>query len=237
MGLIGTLQEWGADLLGMIYPECCDVCGTRLVRGEKVICTGCDLGMPRCNIHDDPFNTIHQRLAGHTAIERAASYFYYYRGTPYTRLIHVAKYEGRPKVARIMAAKFASEIMPDGFFNGIDMIIPVPLHRTKLFKRGYNQTDYIATGLAAVTAIPVSKNLIAQKPHSTQTRRNAFERWKNSLGIYEVRNPQELEGKHILIVDDVITTGSTMLACCEAVHQSAPTAQISVLSLGVTNLL
>lgn len=236
MGLSHSIRKWASDLLSMIYPECCEVCGTRLVGDEKVICTGCYLEMPRCNIHDNFFNTLHQRLAGHVVIERAAGYFYYYRGNPYTRLIHVAKYNGRPETGRELAARFADEIMNDGFFDGMDLIVPVPLHRFKKLKRGYNQTEYIAEGIARKTGLAINRNLIALKPHSSQTRKNAFERWKNSLDIYGVKNPEELENKHILLVDDVITTGSTMLACCEAIHRAAPSATISVIALGVTNL-
>jgi ComF family protein len=169
-------------------------------------------------------------------IERAAGYFYYYRGNPYTRLIHVAKYNGRPETGRELAARFADEIINDGFFDGMDLIVSVPLHRFKKLKRGYNQTEYIAEGIARKTGLVINRNLIALKPHSSQTRKNAFERWKNSLDIYGVKNPEELENKHVLLVDDVITTGSTMLACCEAIHRAAPSATISVIALGVTNL-
>ncbi len=231
-----SVKIWGTDLLSMLYPDCCEVCGTRLVRGEEVICTKCDMDMPRCGIHNNSFNTIHQRLAGHTPIERAAGYFYYYRDTPFTRPILAAKYNGRPKIGRILTERFAREIMADGFFNGIDIIIPVPIHRTKRLQRGYNQTEYIAQGISDATGIAIGNNLVAVKAHSTQTRMNAFERWKNSLNTYSVRNPQELDGKHVLIVDDVITTGSTMLACCDSIAGIARPAAISVLSLGVTNL-
>lgn len=236
MGLRDSIKTWCADLLSMLYPDCCEVCGTRLVRGEKVICTECDLKMPRCNIHTQDFNAIHQRLAGHTLIDRAAGYFYYYRSSPYTRPILAAKYNGRPRIGRILANRFAREIADDGFFTGIDIIIPVPLHRLKRLKRGYNQTEQISRGISEATGIPVGDNLVAVRSHSTQTRLSAFERWKNSLDTYSVSNPEELNGKHVLIVDDVITTGSTMLACCDSIAEAAQPTAISVLALGVTNL-
>lgn len=236
MGLKETLSQWTSDFLRMIYPECCEVCGCALVHGEEAICTGCDMAMPRCNIHTQPFNTIHQRIAGHTPIDKAAGYFYYHRGTPYTRPILAAKYKGRPKTGRILAKKFATELSEDNFFNDIDLIIPVPLHRTKRLKRGYNQAEHIARGLSDVTGISIGNNLVSLKAHSTQTRKNAYERWKNSLDIYSVINPDELRGKHILIVDDIITTGSTMAACCKAIYNMSTPAKISVLSLGVTDL-
>lgn len=236
MGWKAELREWTSSLLAMVYPRCCEVCGTALVRGEKFMCMECDFGLPRCMIHTDPFNTLHQRLAGHAPIERAAGYFFYHRGAPHTHLIHAAKYSGRPGVARQLAVNFANEILPDGFFADIDLIVPVPLHKSKERKRGYNQSLYIAEGLSEVTGIAVSEALVAVRSHSTQTRRNAYERWVNSTNVYQVDSTDELDGKHLLVVDDVITTGATMLACCEAIHQAAPTARISVLALGVTEL-
>jgi len=232
----GIIRQALSDISGMIFPRLCEVCGTTLVKGEDVMCTECRHDMPRCRIHTDPFNTIHQRLAGHAPIERAAGYFYYYRGNAYTRPILAAKYNGRPVIIRHLAREFAKELTRDNFFDGIDMIIPVPLHWLKRLQRGYNQSRHIALGISDITGIPVTDHLKARRRHNTQTRRNAYMRWLNSLHIYIAIRPEELEHKHILIVDDVITTGATMLACCEAIHSAAPSAAISVLSIGVTQL-
>lgn len=236
MGLTEQLRDWGSALLDVIYPRCCEVCGKPLVRGESDICLQCLGELPRCRFHNDSFNPIHQRLAGHVPISRAAGYFYYYRDNRFTKPIIAAKYKNRPGVVRTLSRYFAAELAADGFFDGIDRIVPVPMHRMKKLKRGYNQTDYIAAGLRDVTGIETGHNLVATRAHDTQTRRGAFERWINSLEIYECRQPEELEGRHVLIVDDVITSGATMLACCEAIHKAAPTAEISVLGLGVTAL-
>lgn len=232
-------MEWPRILKGvinLIWPDVCEVCGCTLVKGEKVICLGCRLKLPRTNLHTQEFSLIHHRLAGRVPIERAAGYFYYYRSDSFTRLIHAAKYNGRPNVARYLAREYAGEIKNDGFFSGIDLILPVPLHRLKLWKRGYNQTEYLARGLKDATGIAIGSNLVATRGHSTQTRKGSYMRWLNTRNIYDVVHPDELEGKHILVVDDVITTGATLLACCEAIHRSAPTATISVLTLAVSHL-
>lgn len=232
-------MEWPRILKGvvnLIWPDVCEVCGCTLVKGEKVICLGCRLKLPRTNLHTQEFSLIHHRLAGRVPIERAAGYFYYYRSDSFTRLIHAAKYNGRPNVARYLAREYAGEIKDDGFFSGIDLILPVPLHCFKLWKRGYNQTEYLARGLKDATGIAIGSNLVATRGHSTQTRKGSYMRWLNTRNIYDVVHPDELEGKHILVVDDVITTGATLLACCEAIHRSAPTATISVLTLAVSHL-
>lgn len=232
-------MEWTRLLTGivnLIWPDVCEVCGCSLVKGEKVLCLGCRLNLPRTNLHNQSFGPIHHRLASHVPIERAGGYFYYYRSGAFTRLIHAAKYRGRPNVARYLGAEYAREIMPDGFFDNMDLILPVPLHRFKLWKRGYNQTDYIAQGVRDVTKLPIAHNLVAIKGHSTQTRKGAYLRWLNTRNIYGVEHSEELEGKHVLVVDDVLTTGATLLACCEAIHRTAPTATISVLTLAVSHL-
>ncbi len=232
----GGLKGWFSDLLRIVFPDVCEVCGSSLVRGEEVICLKCDMNMPRTRVHNDSFNIIHERLAGKTPIERAAGYFYYYRESDYAAIIHNAKYNGRPIIARKLAMRFARELMADNFFDGIDVVLYVPLFFLKKIKRGYNQSEYIANGISQATNIPIGHNLISKRSHSSQTKKNSYSRWLNAQGVYDVINPEELENKHVLIVDDVITTGATLLACCDVVHNAVPSATISVLSLAVTRL-
>lgn len=236
MDIVNRVRDWGGDLLSMVFPSLCEVCEQPLVKGEEVICTRCSLEMPRCNIHRDSFNTIHQRLVGHAPIDRAAGYYYYYRGDKFTNPVIAAKYSGRPNVLRVLARAFAEEIIPDGFFEGIDMIVPVAMHRRKQLKRGYNQTHFLARGLSEATGIPVGYHIKAVRSHSTQTRKGAFERWMNSRNIFQATDTEALSNKHLLVVDDIITTGATLLACCETLHEAVPSARLSVLTLGVTSL-
>lgn len=232
----GGLKGWFSDLLRIVFPDVCEVCGSSLVRGEEVICLKCDMNMPRTRVHNDSFNIIHERLAGKTPIERAAGYFYYYRESDYAAIIHNAKYNGRPIIARKLAMRFAGELMADNFFDGIDIILYVPMFFLKKIKRGYNQSEYIAQGISQATNIPIGHNLISKRSHSSQTKKNSYSRWLNAQGVYDVINSDELENKHVLIVDDVVTTGATLLACCDVVHNAVPSATISVLSLAVTRL-
>lgn len=232
----GGLKEWLSDLVRIIYPDVCEVCGCSLVRGEEVMCLKCDVNMPRTMVNKDTFNIIHERLAGKTPIERVAGYFYYYRESDYATLIHNAKYNGRPIIAQKLAKRFALELRRDEFFSDIDVILYVPMYIMKKLKRGYNQSEYIAKGLSQATNIPIGNNLVSRRGHSSQTRKNSYSRWLNAQGVYDLINHEELEGKHILIVDDVITTGATLLACCDVIHKIVPSAKISVLSLAVTHL-
>ena len=232
----GGLKGWFSDLLRIVFPDVCEVCGSSLVRGEEVICLKCDMNMPRTRVHNDSFNIIHERLAGKTPIERASGYFYYYRESDYAAIIHNAKYNGRPIIARKLAMRFARELMADNFFDGIEVVLYVPMFFLKKIKRGYNQSEYIAQGISQATNIPIGHNLISKRSHSSQTKKNSYSRWLNAQGVYDVINSEELENKHVLIVDDVVTTGATLLACCDVVHNAVPSATISVLSLAVTRL-
>lgn len=225
-----------SHILNLIYPNLCEICGRRLAPGEEVMCLHCSYGLPRTKAHESSFNVVHERLAGTTPVDRGAGWFYYYRESPYTAMIHRGKYNGHPELLRALARKYARELDRDGFFEGIDVILGVPLHPLKLMMRGYNQTDYIAKGIRDVTGIRIGRNLKAARFRKTQTRKGVFSRWLNSKGDYVAKNPGELAGKHVLVIDDVLTTGATLLTCCNAIHQAAPSARISVLALAVTKL-
>lgn len=235
-GTVVALRSGAESLLALIYPRLCEVCGDALVDGEDTLCLKCLCEMPLCRITDFRSNFIHDRLAGHAPIEKAVSLYYYLRSNRFTLLIQDAKYNGRPRIASWLARKLTDSIQAAGFFADIDMIVSVPLHLLKKLRRGYNQTDYIAGAVSRSTGIPMKHALICRRRHSSQTRRTSFERWRNARDTYTVSPDADLSRKHILIVDDVITTGATLLSCAEAIHAAFPSARISVLSLAVTEL-
>lgn len=230
------LKEWCSALLDMIYPRLCEVCGTALVEGEELLCLKCQTDMPLTDLHQQPDNDMHHRLACHAPVVGATAMYKYFKGNPYAALIHKAKYRGRPSIARLLARRYARSIAASGFFNGIDMIIPVPVNTIRRMTRGYNQSEHIATGLSEATSIPVENRLKATNRHSTQTRLNAYQRWLNTDGVFHVSNAEGLDGRHILLVDDVITTGSTLVRCLEALHKAAPSARFSVLTLAIDTI-
>lgn len=221
-------------VVDMVYPRLCEVCGKPLTRSEQYICLGCELSIPFTDCHLSDFNLIHQRLATRPPIQRAASMFYYIHDDPYIKLIHKAKYDGRPEIMRYLTTSFASTLRSTGFFDGIDAVQPIPMHWFKALRRGYNQTDIIASAISEIAGLEVVDCLKVVRRHSTQTRKGRLERWLNAKSSYGVRNTDAITGKHILLVDDVITTGSTIRVCAETLAAATPGLKISVLSLGLT---
>lgn len=233
----GGLKRVLAAVADVVFPAVCEVCGDSLVEGEDVLCLKCYSEIPRTNSHRDDFGIVHQRLASTLPIEKAASFFNYFRDNPYARLIQKAKYNSLPRYATWLGKNYAAEIVSNGFFDDIDILVPVPLNRWKLLRRGYNQSEEVAKGVAEVTRLPIL-NILKARRHSSQTAKGAFERWLNTQNVYTFADDtSRIENRHVLLIDDVITTGATILACGKAIREASPSTRLSVLSIGITRLL
>ena len=222
-------MKWISDLLDLILPRYCAACGSILSSSEKDLCLNCLYQLPRI----EPVHAaeIEKLFWGIIPVEKATSYIYYRKGSPYNNLLHLIKYKNHPEIAERLAAAAATELITEGFFNGIDIIIPLPLSKKKERKRGYNQCDYIARGLSRISGIPVIKKAVARTvANETQTHKNREERWKNVEGIFAVTNHEALQGKHALIVDDVLTTGATIAACAKSITE-LPNTKVSLFTL------
>ena len=202
------------DLLELFFPELCVTCGERLLSHEKYVCLNCWKDLPQTHFHLEAENKVAQLFWGRVQIENATSFFTYRKGSRYQQLIHFIKYKGLKELGYETGRRFGFELNESAEFRSVDWIIPVPLHPKKLKRRGYNQSEWIARGIADAMQKPVSTdNLIRKIFTSTQTRKNRFERWQNVEGIFDIAQPEDFENKHILLIDDVVTTGSTLEAC------------------------
>lgn len=208
------IKDWLGSFLFLLFPRCCVVCGRPLAKGEECICTLCNIKLPRTNFHLQKDNPIERRFWGLIPLERATSFFFYEKGSDFRSILHRLKYGGQKEIGAIMGRHMAAELLSSGFFQGMDVIIPIPLHKKKQQIRGYNQSEWIARGIAAVTGIPIdTESILRRKNTETQTQKSIFERRENVEGIFELQHSEPLIGKHVLIVDDVLTTGSTTVAC------------------------
>lgn len=228
-----TVKIWLGPLFHLFFPRCCVVCGAPLAEGEEAICTHCNINMPRTNYHKVKDNFVERMFWGKIPLERATSYFFYRKGSDFRKILHQFKYGGRKELGAIMGRFMAAELATTDFFEGIDVIIPVPLHPRKRRARGYNQSEWIARGVSQVVGLPVDVSSVIREKHTdTQTRKSTYERWENVDGIFRLRHPENFVGKHVLIIDDVLTTGSTTTACADVFHE-VEGVRISVLTLAV----
>lgn len=228
------MNTWFHSFWSLLFPRCCVVCGSPLSRGEECLCTCCNINLPRTGFHlrkDNPVECLFWgRIPG---LKRASSFLFYRKGSDFRRILHLLKYGGYKELGEVMGRYMAAELSSGGFFDGVDMIIPVPLHRKKQKLRGYNQSEWIARGIASVTGIPLcAECMIREKNTETQTRKSTFERWENVEGIFRLCDTVHFEGKHVLLVDDVLTTGATTVACA-SVFARVSGIRISVLTLAV----
>lgn len=227
------MMRWIDALLNLFFPRSCVVCGGGLAKGEECVCTMCNFRLPRSGYHLQRDNEVEQRFWGKVEIERATSYFFYTKGSDYSRILYGLKYQGNKELGEVMGRYMAKEFITSGFFQGVDLIVPVPLHPKKKRSRGYNQSEWIAAGLSRATGIPMNTALLARvMAGSTQTRKNVFERWENVQGIFQVTSPEEVQGKHLLLVDDVLTTGATLVSCATALLAQG-NVKVSVVTLAV----
>lgn len=150
-----TFKAWFLSFVHLFFPRQCAVCGSSLQEGEEGICIRCNMNMPRTNYHLREDNSVERMFWGKIPLERGTSFFYYHKGSDFRHILHQLKYGGRKDLGEIMGRFMAAELAATGFFRGIDVIIPVPLHPRKQKLRGYNQSECIARGVSAVTGIPI----------------------------------------------------------------------------------
>ena len=200
-------------------------------QGEEVLCVRCQADLPRVRTISFEENDIARIFWGLVPIEKGISFFHYTPHSPHSRILFELKYHNHPEVGKTMGRMMAEELKATNFFNGIDLIVPIPLSRKKERQRGYKQSDWIAWGISEATGIPTdTTSVVRTKSNPSQTTLDHRQRRENVRDIFAVRHPGNLEGRHILLVDDVITTGATMLSCAEAIARACRV-RFSVLSL------
>jgi len=202
------------DFISLLFPRLCYGCGNHLMRNERLICTECYVVIPRTGYHLSEKNPVAELFWGRCLVQRAAAFSFYNRGSRMRRLIHNLKYKGIKEIGYELGRIYGLSLNSSGFTQGIELIVPVPLHPAKRRMRGFNQSDLISQGISDATGLPVDYGcLVRTMASATQTRRPRYERWTNVEGIFEVREAEKITGRHILLVDDVITTGSTIESC------------------------
>jgi len=208
------LKQCVKDLSAAIYPELCAACLKRLDSNEVILCLHCLVNLPETNFHEDRENPVAKLFWGRVKLDFAAAFLYFSVKGGVQKLIHKLKYDGKYDVGVLLGKLYGYKLLKVQPNYGFDIIIPVPLHPDKIKKRGYNQSEAIALGLSEAMSIPANSTNFIRKVHTeTQTKKSKYRRWENVDSIFDVLDENLFIDKHVLIVDDVITTGATIEAC------------------------
>lgn len=227
------LKQAGYGIAHLFYPLHCSLCNAELSGDEEVLCLSCMLQLPRTGFHHILNNQSYQNFTGRIPIEKATSLVYFTKEGMMQHLMHHFKYKGRADIGKYMGKLLGVELKKYNWLDNIDVIIPVPLHRKKEYRRGFNQSVAFAEGLAEISGKPMISHILKRvKNTDTQTHKSRAERIDNMKDVFELRNQKLADQKHVLLVDDVLTTGATLEACALAMLKSAEV-KISIATLAL----
>ncbi|MCB0514960.1 MAG: ComF family protein [Chitinophagales bacterium] len=224
--LAADVRTYLHDLVSLVYPSLCVACQNRLLTGEQFICLPCLYDLPETQYEKHKDNIVTRILGGRFPFEDAAALYFFNKGLHVQHIMHALKYDGQTDLGIFLGKLMGQKLMDSPYFQQIDGIIPVPLHPKKLKERGYNQSEFLAKGISDIMNVPLLPEALQRSQYtSSQTRKTRVERWENVAEGFEVTNKTTLQHKHILVVDDVLTTGATLEA---VVHPLVYKAQAKV---------
>ena len=202
-----------SDFKHLFYPHICTGCGTDILADDNLLCAKCFVNLPATLYAEHPNNPIEKIFFGRMPVAAAHAEFYFAKESLIQHLIHQLKYKGNKEIGVYLGEMMGRTLQKSGRFNNIDGLIPLPLYPDKERKRGYNQAAVICNGMSAVMNVPVYNNVLIRRQFTeTQTKKHRIERWENVAESFAVKNEELIKGKHLLLVDDVITTGATLEA-------------------------
>ena len=229
-------QLWLKDALSLLFPNLCLACRAKQATVDKILCLSCQHRLPKTDFHQLPENEFTDRFWGRIELEAGAALFHFTKDSPVQRLIHQLKYGDKPNVGVQLGEWYGRTLKKYPPFSKVDLIVPVPLHPQRQRQRGYNQSTQFAIGLSTSMHLPYQKNaLIRTISTSTQTQKTRLERFENVLQAFEVARPTTLVGKHILLVDDVLTTGATLEACAIQLL-AVPNVKVSMATIAIAGI-
>jgi ComF family protein len=225
-----------SECLELFFPHYCAGCGLPLRHFQKALCLNCLVKLPRTGMHDHPDNRLERLLWGRVSYVSASAFLRMPKQSEVHRMIHELKYKSNQTIGFELGLMFGTELKESQRMSSFDFVLPVPLHPKRLKERGYNQCDSIVQGVAeAMHTTYEVDNLTRRQYNASQTRMGRYKRWQNVESIFEIKQPERLAGSHVLLIDDVITTGSTIEACANVLTQ-IPQLKISIASIAIPHL-
>lgn len=211
------------DFLALVFPDTCSMCKRSLYRFEDQICRFCEVQLPLADYHLMPYeNDLKQKISGLAEVGRVLAFLRFAKKGRSQKLLHQLKYKNKPNLGVMLGNRYGRLLLENGYANTWDYVIPVPLHPQKLRRRGYNQSECFAQGLADTLGLEVALGLSRNTNTSTQTSKSRLERWKNVDRVFEMSKAELFADKRILLVDDVLTTGATLASCANCLHKATP---------------
>jgi ComF family protein len=205
-----------SSLLSFFYPKSCVSCLNALQQKEEQLCLYCMLHLPETNYHLFNENPLKNIFSGRVRVENVASLLFYKKGNQVQKILHSMKYKGNKYLGEYLGLYYGEKLIQQKDYQNIDVIIPIPLHEKKLKLRGYNQSEWIAKGLGKGMKLPYNSEVLIRTEYTgTQTKKNRFNRWENVREVFALTDKEILKGKHILLCDDVLTTGATTEAAIQ----------------------
>jgi len=224
------IKETLTDFISLFYPRYCYACNEGLVKGEDIVCSKCMLDLPRSYYHENRENSLFNRLNGRIPLQFATAFLLFRKGGKVQHLLHALKYNNHPEIGETLGKVYGQELLEVEIDKKIDLIVPVPLHHTRKRKRGYNQSEEFAKGLSQSLGVQTSSVLERISHTESQTRKSKLKRWQNVSEVFKIKNADDVVGKRIMLVDDVITTGATIEACAQALLDES-CASVGVVSI------
>jgi len=224
------------SLFDLIVPRRCAICSNRLAPEESLLCADCEAELEKTPFRESPYDNPMARLFwGQFPIEKASAWFYYRPHSDPSKMIYDLKYHGQSLLGEDIGEQLALRHQPSGFFNDIDAIVPIPITKERQRERGYNQSMQVARGISQVTRLPIFDKVIKRQHFSeSQTHQSStWERRENVREAFQLIDANKIKGKHLLIIDDIVTTGATVIACGQELAK-AEGIKLSVLSIGYT---
>ncbi len=207
-------KEIKDSLLQVVFPHVCDGCGSDLLNIESRLCIRCVASLPETNFEQHTGNPVEKIFWGRIPVVNAAAHFYFTKESLMQRLMHQFKYKGNRDLGLQLGRMMGYSLKSSNRFTGINGLVPLPLFPFKEKKRGYNQATILCEGMAEILSLPILNNIITRPEHTeTQTKKGRIERWRNIEGKFHLINSGLIQNKHLLLVDDVITTGATLESC------------------------
>jgi ComF family protein len=229
--MLRVIKEYSKDLYRLFFPKICGGCDTPLSKGEDHLCLHCRVELPYTHFEMLKDNPVEKVFHGRISIQFATSMLFFSKGEKVQNILHNIKYNEQKELAVHMGRLFGARLQNNPEMKSVTTLVPVPLHPRKLHLRGYNQSDLFAEGMKDILGIELQiDNLHRVTNTATQTNRTRAERWENVENVFAVKNASKLRDKHVLLIDDVLTTGATLESCALALMDARCTVSVATIA-------